>query len=130
MKQQHFLLAQHNVKNYWRDLKPKIKRACIKFSFLFLLFILISNQEISFHIHIGQSIHSPNLPQQVESIAASLIESPKQWWEKIRNESPTLVHQMNLSNPATAVGVVLTEYEQKQAAKFSNLGFFFKSRLC
>ena len=124
MKQQHFLLAQHKAKNYWNDLKPKIKRTCIKFSFLFLLFILISNQEISFHIHIGQSSHLPNLPQQVESITASLIESPKQWWEKIRRESPTLVQQINLSNPATAVGVVLNEYEQKQAAKFSNLGFF------
>ena len=128
MKQQHFLLAPGNVKNYWNDLKPKIKRACIKFSFLFLLFILISNQEISFHIHIGQSASATPLSHQVESVAASLVESPKQWWEQIKEEKSCLVQQMNLSNAATAVGVVLTVAEQEQAAKYSNLGFFLNPK--
>lgn len=124
MNQQHFLVAQRKVKRYWSDLKPKIKRACIKFSFLFLLFILISNQEISFHIHIGESTTLSTKTPQPKAIGAALLEQPQQWWEKIRAQRNTLAEQLNLPNPATAVGLALSQAEQKEAAKYSNLGFF------
>ena len=47
----------------------------------------------------------------------------KKWWKQIQEESKDIRSTMNLANAATAVGEALSPEQQKQAAKYSNLGF-------
>jgi flagellum-specific peptidoglycan hydrolase FlgJ len=108
MNNQSLLIIKNKTQSYWLELKPKIKVAFIKFSFIFLLFILISNQEISFHIHIGNTVNTKSLHnnrKHPEAINAGLLDLPP---ERDQN---------------TATLVILSPAEQEQAAKYSNLGF-------
>ncbi len=126
MNNQNLILLKNKTQSYWYSIKPKIKVAAIKFSFVFLLFILVSNQEISFHIHIGNSAGSGvyyNNANQPAVMNASIVDVPKKWWEEIRAEKDVIEDRLNLANAATAVGAALSPEEQKAAAKFSNLGF-------
>lgn len=125
MNRQNLILIKRRTQSYWYNLKPKLKVAGIKFAFMCLLFILISNQEISFHIHIGTPstiIHTED-NSNLEVMNASILDAPQKWWQSIRSESATIEDDLNLANAATAVGAALTDSEKAAAAKFSNLGF-------
>lgn len=128
MNNQSLIIIKNKTQSYWYTIKPKIKVAAIKFAFLFLLFILVSNQEISFHIHIGNPsaatyYETPNKSNRSETSNASLVDVPQKWWPSTKEEKNSQASNLNLANEATAVGVALTDSEKEAAAKFSNLGF-------
>jgi len=127
MNNQSLIIIKNKTQSYWYSIKPKLKVAAIRLAFTFLLFILVSNQEISFHIHIGNPAvvagHYDAKPDEQGAINASLVETPQKWWQEIREEKSTIREELNLANAATAVGAALSPEEQIAAAKFSNLGF-------
>ncbi|MBL4648098.1 MAG: glucosaminidase domain-containing protein [Aureispira sp.] len=126
MNNQNLTILKQKTQSYWYIIKPKLKLVGIRFAFVFLLFLLMSNQEISFHIHIGTpaagAVHS--IPQeQGQVMNASIIDVPKKWWQQIKEEKNDIRSDLNLANAATAVGAALSPAEQESAAKYSNLGF-------
>jgi flagellum-specific peptidoglycan hydrolase FlgJ len=127
MNNQSLIIIKNKTQSYWYSIKPKLKVATIKLAFTFLLFILVSNQEISFHIHIGNPVDVAGYydvqSDQPAAINASLVETSQKWWQEIREEKTTIREKLNLANAATAVGAGLSPEQQKIAAKFSNLGF-------
>lgn len=126
MNNHSLLVLKHKTQSYWYTIKPKLKRVLFRISFAFLLFILVSNQEISFHIHIGGPSLSPTTEKPIEEkgvMNASLIDIPKKWWQEIKTEKQDIRSELNLANTATAVGAALTPAQQAAAAKYSNLGF-------
>lgn len=126
MNNKSLIIIKNKTQSYWYSVKPKIKAAGIKFAFAFLLFILISEQEISFHIHIGKPLFSTvqyKNSDHPEAINASLLSAPQKWWQEIKEEKKDIQTKLNLANAATAIGAALSAEEQKEAAKFSNLGF-------
>lgn len=126
MNNRSLIIIKNKTQSYWYAIKPKIKVAAIKVAFLFLLFILVSNQEISFHIRIGNvaaSTLEEKNSQEPGASKASLLDIPKKWWNSSSDEKLETKQSNNLANEATAVGAALTEAEKIEAAKFSNLGF-------
>lgn len=126
MNHQNLILLRNKTRSYWYTIKPRIKAIAIRASFTILLFLLLSNQEVSFHIHIGgttpTSTAGYNVPASTMA-QAGLVETPKRWWQTIKDEKEDIRHQMNLANAATAVGAALSPEEQAAAAQYSNLGF-------
>jgi len=125
MNNQSLIVLKQKVQSYWYIIKPKLKLVAIRFAFVFLLFLLVSNQEISFHIHIGTPAAVAYLapPGQVRVMNANIIEVPKRWWQQIKEEKNDVRGGLNLANTATAVGAALSVVEQEAAAKYSNVGF-------
>jgi flagellum-specific peptidoglycan hydrolase FlgJ len=121
---QNLVLVHQKGRAYWYQLLPTFKKWLFRFSFLFLLFLLVSNQEISFHIHIGShnSSHTPSLPTS-SAIQASILPTPTKWWKKVQANKNNIKQKLNLANAATATGAALTPAQQKLAANYSNLGF-------
>lgn len=128
MNHQSLLLLRNKTCSYWNTIKPKVKTIAIRGSFALLLFLLLSNQEVSFHIHIGEAslVDSSTKDQtssQPTAIPAGFVEAPKHWWQTIQEEKEDIRKELNLANAATAVGAALTPEEKLAAAKYSNLGF-------
>ena len=123
------MLLRNKTRSYWYTIKPRLKAIAVRGSFVVLLFLLLSNQEVSFHIHIGGGstvdaatetfVASPS----PTTMQAGLVESPKRWWQTIKEEKDDIRSQLNLANAATAVGAALTAEEQAAAEQYSNLGF-------
>lgn len=125
MNNQSLIVLKQKTQSYWYIIKPKLKLVAIRFAFVFLLFLLVSNQEISFHIHIGTpaAVAYSAPPEQRRVMNANIIEVPKRWWQQIKEEKNDIRSGLNLANAATAVGAALSVAEQEAAAKYSNLGF-------
>lgn len=128
MNHQSLILLRNKTRSYWYTIKPRLKAIAIRGSFAILLFLLLSNQEVSFHIHIGGA--SPADPATTTystakptTMQAGLVESPKHWWQTIQEEKEDIRQELNLANAATAVGAALSPEEQAAAAQYSNLGF-------
>ncbi len=123
MQSRSILVIQQKTRAYWHRIQPKVKSIAIKATFLFLLFILFSQQEISFHIHIGNAQSQDNFTEKIveEHAQANLVGSSKKWWQRLIGSNGN--NDLNLANVATATGAVLTESEKERAAQFSNLGF-------
>lgn len=123
MNNKSLILLKTKTQSYWYSIKPKLKVAAFKAAFIFLLFILVSNQEISFHIHIGNSATYQRVDNNPDVMNASVVGTPEKWWQQIRSEKDDIRNELNLANAATAVGAALSPAEQKAAANYSNLGF-------
>ncbi|BDS15613.1 glucosaminidase domain-containing protein [Aureispira anguillae] len=126
MNNQSLIILKNKTQSYWYSIKPRIKIVAVRAAFVMLLFILMSNQEISFHIHIGAPTVVTNYSEDQNQGAimnASLVEVPKKWWQQIKAEKNDIRTELNLANAATAVGAALSPAEQEAAAKYSNLGF-------
>jgi len=125
MNNQSLIILKQKTQSYWYTIKPKLKLVGIRVAFIFLLFLLMSNQEISFHIHIGTpTVANYSIPEEKEQVMnASIIDMPKKWWQQIKEEKNDIRSELNLANAATAVGAALSVEEQTAAAKYSNLGF-------
>ncbi|CAA6810605.1 MAG: Hemagglutinin [uncultured Aureispira sp.] len=125
MNNQNLIVLKQKTQSYWYIIKPKLKLVAVRFAFVFLLFLLVSNQEISFHIHIGTpaAVAYSTPPEQGRVLNANIIEVPKRWWQQIKEEKNDIRNGLNLANAATAVGAALSVAEQEAAAKYSNLGF-------
>lgn len=119
--------------SYWQTIRPKVKAIGRRVIFAVLVLLLISNQEISFHIHIGQpALTATTLVADAstrsaapKAVPASLIDiqASQKWWQTIRAEKDDIRDELNLANAATAVGDALTVEQQAAAAQYSNLGF-------
>jgi len=131
MKNQSLILLKKQTHSYWQTIKPKVKAIGVRASFVLLVFLLVSNQEISFHIHIGHPSASLMLeestlrstPPPPKAVPASMVEPPKKWWQVIHREQEDIRDDLNLANAATAVGAALTSEQKAKAATYSNLGF-------
>lgn len=126
MNNKSLIILKQKTQSYWYIAKPRLKLVAVRFAFVFLLFLLMSNQEISFHIHIGTPAAGAvySIPQEQGKVMnASIIDVPKKWWQQIKEEKNDIRSDLNLANAATAVGAALSSAEQESAAKYSNLGF-------
>lgn len=129
MKHQSLILLKRQTQSYWQTIKPKAKAIGIRATFIILVFLLVSNQEVSFHIHIGH----PNVslmgeeatfaPAPPRAVPASIVSAPPKWWQIIHAEQDDIRDELNLANAATAVGEALTPAQKAKAATYSNLGF-------
>lgn len=131
MKHQSLILLKRSTRSYWQTIRPKAKAIGIRAAFVLLVFLLVSNQEISFHIHIGhpsaslvseEATFSP-APPPPRAVPAGMITAPKKWWQIIHAEQDDIRDELNLANAATAVGAALTPAQKAEAASYSNLGF-------
>lgn len=126
-------------------IKKFIQQIWLKATFVVLLILVVTQKEFSFQFTIGSAANAQQstaalwdgstLPNDDKkepaskqknntNIApASTIPVEKKWWESIKEESKDIRSNMNLANEATAVSSALTPEQQKEAAKFSNLGF-------
>lgn len=116
----------------------------VRIAFLGILLIILSQKELSFQFSIGTKTTENNLviddletTRSTHAQPASLTETflpkaqkvsttttqDKKWWEQIKEASSDIRNELNLANAATAVGDALSAEQQKQAAKYSNLGF-------
>jgi flagellum-specific peptidoglycan hydrolase FlgJ len=128
MNNQSLTLLRNKTRSYWYIFKPRLKAIAVRASFAILVFLLLSNQEVSFHIQIGGAAASNQTETfapkaQPATMQASLVESPKQWWHTIKDDKDDIRQELNLANAATAVGAALSPEEQAAAAQYSNLGF-------
>ncbi|MGH1337882.1 MAG: glycoside hydrolase family 73 protein [Aureispira sp.] len=128
MNHQNLVLLRNKTRSYWYSIQPRVKAITIRASFALLLFLLLSNQEVSFHIHIGAPASITSVAETSSTTAsvpmrAGLVDPPKRWWQTIKEEKEDIRQELNLANAATAVGAALTPAQQEAAANYSNLGF-------
>lgn len=124
MNNHSLIVFKNKAQSYWYNVRPIIKIASVRIFFIFLLFILVSNQEISFHIFIGTPVKIGTIyKDDNQGIVMNTSNVTKKWWQEIKEEKNDIRNELNLANVATAVGVALSQAEQVKAAKYSNLGF-------
>ncbi|BDS14825.1 glycoside hydrolase family 73 protein [Aureispira anguillae] len=120
-------------------LKRFAKQIWLRVAFFVLILLVLTQKEFSVQFTIGNattqqsaSVLDPtnnsiepqhNNKPYATTVSTERTKKTKRWWETIRDESKDIRSQMNLANAATAVGSALSPEQQKQAAKFSNLGF-------
>jgi len=77
MNNQNLIVLEQKTSSYWSIIKPKLKLVVIHFAFILLLFLLMTNQEISFQIHIGTpTAVTYSVPQEEGRVMnASFIEA-------------------------------------------------------
>lgn len=109
---------------FCQKIKVKNSKVTVNLGVMLIIFVLLSQREISFKIG-----HHSNSNKTAETQQASMIPTSSNWWEKIKTKQPTIEDKLNLANPATAVGAALTEQQQKEASKYSNLGFVLNPKL-
>lgn len=122
----------------WQQVQRLAQRWSVRFAFLVLVALLLSQKKFSIHFTIGQveeqvaALVEPMPPKALPAVQitseASVVSSDK-WWDKVRAEQKDIRQELNLANAATAVGEALTPEQQKQAAKYSNLGFVLNPAL-
>jgi len=122
-------------KNWFKQVWPRL-------AFFSLLFLVVTQKEFSVQFTIGnaaaessaaildvttprETAPAPNNAPYSTTVALTENNGDKkqQWWKTIQEESKDIRSTMNLANAATAVGEALSPEQQKQAAKYSNLGF-------
>jgi len=129
------VVVKRAVNNSMTRFKKFIKKVWLRLALLGLVVLLISQKEFSVEFTIGNGgettteqeaslVKPPSTTvAHREKVKASLIPTTNNWWDVIQKESKDIRKKINLANAATAVGEGLTPEQQKQAAKFSNLGF-------
>lgn len=136
------VIVKQKVDDGFIRIKKFIQQIWLKVAFVLLLILIVTQKEFSFQFTIGSAanaqqssaaiwdsptLHSdkkepaPKKKNNTNTAPASATE--KKWWESIKEESKDIRSNMNLANEATAVSAALTPAQQKEAAKFSNLGF-------
>jgi len=88
-------------------------------------------RELSFQFKIGVPSWLKNLSSTTASTTqnASIIPTNLKWWDEVKQDQSKIEQELNLANPATAVGAALTAAQKKEAAKYSNLGFVLNPAL-
>jgi flagellum-specific peptidoglycan hydrolase FlgJ len=135
------VVVKRAVNDSMDQFKVLIKKVWFRIAFFLMLVILVTQKEFSIQFTIGGN--GEDIPEQQAALLptssspraiatshvdqkASLVssaDSQKKWWNVIRERSSDIRSKMNLANSATAVGAALTPEQQKQAARYSNLGF-------
>ena len=128
----------------WQQVQRLARRWSVRFAFLGLVLLLLSQKKFSVHFTIGQAdqqaaslidplpqapLPAPKAIPAVQTTAAVTSTTEEKWWEQVRAQQSDIRQQLNLANAATAVGEALTLEQQKQAAKYSNLGFVLNPAL-
>lgn len=129
--EKNILVIKRKVQATWYQVKPRLKLAFVRLSFLGLLVVLASQKEISLHLEVGQNQNksfqnAESLNSEPPKVQASLASLG--WWELLRDNQGDIKKDLNLANAATAVGMGLTKEEQEQAAKYSNLGLVINQK--
>lgn len=122
----------------WQQIQRLTQRWSVRLAFLVMVALLLSQKKFSIHFTIGdtdqqtasvvESLPPKAVPAVQITAKASVVDSDK-WWDKVRAEQKDIRQTMNLANAATAVGEALTPEQQKQAARYSNLGFVLNPAL-
>lgn len=119
--------------------KVYVKQIWIRVVIFSLIAVIINQKEFSFHFTIGSAndpmvnnnylplqnhiATNPNSFKESAVVAVNILPTEKKWWQSIRDEKEDIRLKSNLGNSATAVVTVLSPEQQKEAARFSNLGF-------
>lgn len=129
MVSKHITLVKSRLQAALYKVNFKKPKPLIQLGLLGMLIFLFTQREFSFHVtmaaptalQLGKTNVNPKTNSKTQQ--ASIIPTNVKWWNEIKENQPTIEEKMNLANPATAVGAALTDAQQKEAAKFSNLGF-------
>ncbi len=129
--EKNMLIIKRKVQATWYQVKPQLRLAFVRMSFLGLLLVLASQKEFSVHLEMGH-----NRTQLFQEEVSLSKESPKaqaslvslNWWELVRKKQGNIKKDLNLANAATAVGMGLSEEQQEKAAKYSNLGLVINQK--
>lgn len=138
------VIIRQAIHSGFHKAKTYSQNTWVRLGFLGMLIFILSQKQFSFSVSFGgeeantASLLNTSPSQDPTAQTASLKEEAKKtdnqksvnhaptqkdWWDDIRDKSKDIRKNMNLANAATAVGVALSDKEQKLAAKFSNLGF-------
>lgn len=118
-------LFRNKANAAWYKAKPMLKRWFPRMAFAILVWLLLQKQHFSFQITIG----TPPLASVAEIPIENKTKSLKPEKVALRtmpHYAPTQEASLlpvRLANPATAVGAALSLAQQREAAKYSNLGF-------
>jgi flagellum-specific peptidoglycan hydrolase FlgJ len=123
MNSKNLTLVKNQLRAVWYKVKSNNKKVVLNLAIVGVLILLFSQRELSFQVSLGlpTGISSPKTPPRTQQ--ASMLPAPSDWWDDIKEKQPTIEDELNLANPATAVGAALSEKQKKEAAKYSNLGF-------
>ena len=124
---------------YLNKFKEYVKQIGTRVLIFSLIALILNQKEFSFHFTIGNSNNKlenknytplknnistdPNSTKESAIRTSNINPNEKKWWQSIRDEKEDIRLKFNLGNSATAVSNVLSPKQQKEAAKFSNLGF-------
>ena len=123
MNSKNLTLVKNQLRAVWYKVKSNNKKVALNLAVIGVLIILFSQRELSFQVSLGLHSAITSVNTSAKSQQASVIPAPYEWWDDIKEKQPTIEDELNLANPATAVGAALNEKQKKEAAKYSNLGF-------
>jgi flagellum-specific peptidoglycan hydrolase FlgJ len=123
MISKHITLVKSQLQAALYKVNFKKPKPLIQLGLLGILIFLFTQREFSFQVTMAAPTALQGTKEKSKTQHASIIPTNTKWWNEIKENQPTIEEKMNLANPATAVGAALTEAQQKEAAKFSNLGF-------
>lgn len=123
MVSKHITLVKSRLQAAFYKARSNQRKTIIQLSFVGLLIFIFSQREFSFQVTMAVPTALQGGSVQTKTQQASIIPTHTKWWNEIKENQPTIEDKLNLANPATAVGAALTSAQQKEAAKFSNLGF-------
>ncbi len=132
MNNKSLTLVKNHLQAAWHKMQTNKVKTGIQISFAAAILFFLTQREFSFQFNmkatesttiVPPDAQKPKNQELFKAQEASLIPSSSLWWEEIKDNQPTIEEKLNLANPATAVGAALTEAQQKEAAKYSNLGF-------
>lgn len=135
MINKNLTLVKTGLQAAWFKMRShKRQLAFVQFGIIALLLLIAIKGEFSFSFKMGSQNNLANIAQNVDAAipkvqTASLIPISLNWWDNIRHNQSNIEQELNLANPATAVGAALTEAQKKEAAKYSNLGFVLNPNL-
>jgi flagellum-specific peptidoglycan hydrolase FlgJ len=139
MNNKSLTLVKTHLQAAWHKMQTNKVKTGIQLSFAAAVLFFLTQREFSFQFNMKATESAnafaapinekPVSKPKFQTQEASLIPSSALWWEEIKDNQPTIEEKLNLANPATAVGAALTDAQQKEAAKFSNLGFLLNPGL-
>ena len=131
MLNKNVTLVKTQIQAAWYKMGLGHRKVIVRLGVIGLIILLFSQRELSFQLKMGLPTATAlsNAIEMPDNQQASIISTPINWWDKIKKDKPTIEDELNLANPATAVGAALTESQKKQAAKYSNLGFVLSPHL-
>lgn len=118
----NLILIKRKAQSSWHRIYPKMSLYTPRFLVVALLFCMVFQQQINFHISFG--LPGSNTDFDAANFKTNGFKNEQNaslmWWETAREAD---LSGLNLANEATAVSSALTAEQQAVAAKFSNLGF-------
>jgi flagellum-specific peptidoglycan hydrolase FlgJ len=123
-------LVKSGLQAAWFKIRPKRNQIILNLLLISCLTLLLTQRELSFQFKMGIPAWLGGTgSESIKTQTASIIPTNMKWWDDVKQDQSKIEKELNLANPATAVGAALTDAQKKEAAKYSNLGFVLNPAL-